>query len=118
MKPAFEEHRIDQALAKISDVMHHPSGGYGAPSWAETYSQQIVQALEELERRMRAHHMNLQHGSFPIAIYAARELNKFLQGASGDIANKDAAEVYYRCLADVVNELRPMDKQLVNEEAA
>jgi hypothetical protein len=26
MKPAFEEHRVDQALEKSADVIKHPSG--------------------------------------------------------------------------------------------
>lgn len=98
MKTAFEEHKVDQALGKISDVLGDTSGGYGAPSWAEAHGQDLVDALEQLEQRMRARHMNLQHGAFPLAIYAARELRKYLAGSQSDISNKDAAQVFYRCL--------------------
>lgn len=41
MKAAFEEHRVDQALGRISDVLHQPSGGYGAPSWAEAHGKDL-----------------------------------------------------------------------------
>jgi len=71
MKPAFEEHRVDQALNKIGNVLQQPSGGYGAPSSAEAHGKDLVEALEQLEKRMRAHHMMLQRGVFPVAIYAA-----------------------------------------------
>jgi hypothetical protein len=45
-------------------------------------------------------------GSFPTAIYAARELKKYLAGAKGDVANKDAAQVFYRVLVTLIEELR------------
>ncbi|HEV2696787.1 MAG TPA: hypothetical protein VGU90_02270 [Terriglobales bacterium] len=118
MKPAFEEHSVDQALGKISDVLHHPSGGYGAPSWAEAHGKDLLEALEQLKGRMRARHMNLQHGAFPVAMYAAREFRKYLAGARSDISNQDAAQVFYRCLAGLIDELRPLDQELAKEQAA
>jgi hypothetical protein len=65
MKPAFEEHRVDQALEKSADVIKHPSGGYGASSWAEAHGKGVVEALEELQERMRGHNLSLQQGRFP-----------------------------------------------------
>ena len=118
MKPAFEEHRVDQALNKIGDVLQQPSGGYGAPSWAEAHGKDLVEALEELEKRMRAHHMMLQRGVFPPAIYAARELRKYLGGAHSDIPNQDAAKVFHYSLLKLLEELRTLDEKLAKEEAA
>lgn len=118
MKAAFEEHKVDQSLAKIADVLNRPSGGYGAPSWAEVHGQDLVEALELLQERMRLRHINLQHGAFPLAIYAARELRKYLAGAECDIRSGDAAQVFYRCLVGLVDELRPLDQELAKEEAA
>ncbi len=63
MKPAFEEHRMDQALEKIADVIHHSSGGYGALSWAGVHGKDVVEALEQLEERMRARNLSLQQGA-------------------------------------------------------
>ena len=117
MKPAFEERRVDQALEKISEVLHQPSGGYGAPSWAEAHGNDLVEGLEQLEARMRARHMNLQHGVLPIAIYAAREFRKYVAGARSDISNQDAAQVFYRCLAGLIDELRPLDQDLAKQAA-
>ncbi len=45
MKPVFEEHGVDQALEKIAEAILHPSGGYGAPSWAETNGKDVVEML-------------------------------------------------------------------------
>ena len=117
MKPAFEERRVDQALKKMRDVLHGRSGGYGAPSWAEEESKDIVVGLEGLEERMRAQHVDVQHGAFPVAIYAARELRKYVAGARSDIANSDAAEVYYRSLVNLIEELRALDQQLAKQAA-
>ena len=118
MKSAFEQHRVDQALAKMAKVIHHPSGGHGAPSWAEAHSKDVLEGLRQLESRMRAHGMTLQHGALPVAVYAARELNKYFAGASSDIANKDAAEVFYRCLRGGIEELRSLDQELAGKDAA
>jgi hypothetical protein len=117
MKPAFEEHGMDQALEKTRDALHHRSGGFGAPSWAEAHAKDLVEALEELERRMRAQHVSLQRGAFPAAIYAARELRKYIAGAQSDIANADAADIYYRSLAGLIDELRPLDRELAKPAA-
>lgn len=118
MKPVFEEHKVDQALAELGNVLRKPSGGYGAPSWAAGHAQGIVKALEELEERMRARHMTVQEGVFPLAIYAARELRKHTEGARSDIPNHDAAQVFYRALTGMLRELRAIDQQLASEEAA
>lgn len=118
MKPAFEEHKVDQALGKIGDVLHQPSGGYGAPSWAEAHGKDLVEALQELGERMRAHDMMLQRGAFPMAIYGARELRKYLAGGHSDIPNLDAARVFHYSLVKLTGELRALDEKLAEEEAA
>lgn len=118
MKPAFEEHKVDQALAELGKVLRQPSGGYGVPSWAVGHAKDIVAALEELEGRMRSRHMTVQQGEFPATIYAARELRKYTEGTHSDIPNHDAAQVFYRALANLVQELRTTDQRLASEEAA
>ena len=118
MKPAFEEHKVDQALAELGRVLRQPSGGYGMPSWAVGHAKDVVKALEDLEERMRSRHMTLQQGVFPLAIYAARELRKYTEGMHADIPNHDAAQIFYRCLESLVQELRTTDQQLASQEAA
>jgi hypothetical protein len=118
MKPAFEEHKVDQALAELGKVLGKPSGGYGVPSWAVGHANDIVRALEEVKERMRLRHMTLRHGAFPLAIYAARELRKYIAGERSDIPNKDAAQIFYHSLINLVQELRTTDQQLASEEAA
>ncbi|HEU5335551.1 MAG TPA: hypothetical protein VFU27_06285 [Terriglobales bacterium] len=118
MRPAFEEHKVDQALEELGRVLREPSGGYGAPSWAVSHGNDVVNALEELEERMRSRHMSLQHGAFPLALYAARELRKHAEGARSDIPNKDAAQIFHRCLVSLTQELQTTDQQLASEEAA
>ena len=108
MKPAFEEHRVDQALAEIADVIHHRSGGYGAPSWAEAHGKDLVEALEQLGERMRTQNMTLQQGAFPVAIYAARELRQYVAGGKSDIPNNDAAKVFHRSLVNLIEQLRAL----------
>jgi hypothetical protein len=118
MKPAFEEHRVDQALEKIDDVLKSQSVGHGAPSWAEAHGKDLVEALQQLQERTRARHMSLQQGALPVAVYAARELRKYLAGGKSDIANKDAAELFYRALVGMIEELPALDQKLAREEAA
>jgi hypothetical protein len=118
MKPAFEDHNVDASLGKIADVLQQPSGGYGAPSWAVANAKDVVEALEQLRDRMRASDMSLQHGAFPLAIYAARELRKYVAGAECDIRNRDAAQIFHRCLTGLVDELRALDQELAKKEAA
>lgn len=118
MKAAFEEHRVDQAMAEIADVIHRRSGGYGAPSWAEAHGKDLVEALEQLGERMRTRSMTVQQGAFPVAIYAARELRQYVAGGKSDIPNNDAAEVFHRSLVNLIEQLRALDQQLAKEEAA
>ena len=118
MEPVFEEHKVEQALAELGKVLRQPSGGYGVPSWAAGHAKDIVKALEELEERMRSRHMTLQQGAFPLAIYGARELRKYTEGTHSDIPNHDAAQIFYRSLVNLVQELRTTDQELASEEAA
>ena len=118
MKPSFEEHKVDQALAELGKVLGKPSGGYGVPSWAVGHAEDIVKALEDLEERMRSRHMTLQQGVFPLAIYAGRELRKYAEGTHSDIRNHDAAQIFYRSLVNLLQELRTTDQQLASEKAA
>jgi hypothetical protein len=67
---------------------------------------------------MRARHMALQQGVFPLAIYSARELRKYAEGTHSDIPNHDAALIFYRSLVNLTQELRATDQHLASEEAA
>lgn len=66
---------------------------------------------------MRGHHLMRQRGVFPLAIYAARELRKYLAGAHSDIPHPDAAKVFHDLLVKLREELRT-DEELAKEEAA
>jgi hypothetical protein len=47
-----------------------------------------------------------------MALYTACELQKYLKPERGDIPNRDAARVYYRCLRSLIRELSQVDKEI------
>jgi hypothetical protein len=50
----------------------------------------------------------------PRALYAARELQKYVSGEKGDIRNVTAARVYLRALDSYLDELKEVDQDLDN----
>lgn len=111
MNSVLQKHNVGYALEKIGDFLRGNGSGVLA-GWPETSAKIIVEALQELEREMRAARLTPEASVLPLAAYTARELQKHLKPAPSDIANQNAARVYYRCLCSLIRELRQIEKQL------
>lgn len=111
MSSIFKKHNLNYALEKIGDYLRGTGSGVLA-GWPETSAKIIVEALQELEREMRAARLTPEATVLPLAAYAARELQKHLKPEPSDILNRNGARVYYRCLCSLVRELRETERQL------
>ena len=105
----FKAHNVAYALEKIGDFFRGSGSGILA-GWPETSAKIIVEALEELSENVRNAGMTAEATAIPMALYTARELQKYLRPERSDILNQDAGRVYYRCLRSVIRELSQIDK--------
>ena len=115
MASIFHKHNVSYAVDKIGDFLRGSGSGVLA-GWPETSAKIIVEALEELSTEMRGVGMTPEATVLPIGLYAARELQKYLRPERGDIQNRNAAHVYYRCLRSVVRELQQLEQRLAERQ--
>lgn len=107
----LKAHNIAYAIEKIGDFFRGTGSGILA-GWPETSAKIIVEALQELSVKLASAGVTPEATSLPMAIYTARELQKYLKPAPSDIPNRDAARVYYRCLRSLIRELSQVDKEI------
>jgi hypothetical protein len=107
----FKAHNVTYAIEKIGDFFRGTGSGILA-GWPETSAKIIVEALQELSVKLTSAGMVPEATVLPIALYTARELQKYLKPERSDILNQDAARVYYRCLRSLVRELAQVDKEV------
>lgn len=105
----FKAHNIAYAIEKIGDFFRGTGSGILA-GWPETSAKIIVEALQELSLKLGSAGVTPEATSLPMALYTARELQKYLKPERSDIPNRDAARVYYRCLRSLLRELSQVDK--------
>ncbi|HLK32403.1 MAG TPA: hypothetical protein VKT29_04895 [Terriglobales bacterium] len=111
MAAVFKKHNVAYALEKIGDFLRGTGSGVLA-GWPGTSAKIIVEALQELENEMRLAGVTPESTVLPLAAYTAHQLQKHLKPEPSDIANSNAARVYYRCLRSLVRELGQIDKQI------
>ncbi|HET7750967.1 MAG TPA: hypothetical protein VFK81_16380 [Terriglobales bacterium] len=107
----LKAHNVAYAIEKIGDFFRGTGSGILA-GWPETSAKIIVEALQELSVKLASAGVTPEATSLPMAIYTARELQKYLKPAPSDIPNRDAARVYYRCLRSLIRELSQVDKEI------
>jgi hypothetical protein len=72
---------------------------------APTSAEIIIAALEELKAKAKKWNANPDEIDLPNALYAARELQKFVNWQRSDVANESAARIYVDALRTLVAEL-------------
>jgi hypothetical protein len=107
----FKAHNVAYAMEKISDFFRGTGSGILA-GWPGTSAKIIVEALEELGTTIGKAGMTAEATALPMALYTARELQKYLKPERSDIPNREAARVYYRCLRSLIRELSQTDKEI------
>ena len=107
----FKAHNVAYAIEKIGDIFRGSGSGILA-GWPETSAKIIVEALQELSASLAAAGLTPEATPLPMALYTARELQKYLKPEHSDIPNRDAARVYYRCLRSLLRELSQTEKEL------
>ena len=107
----FKAHNVTYAIEKIGDFFRGTGSGILA-GWPETSAKIIVEALQELSVKLASAGFTPEATSLPMALYTARELQRYLKPERSDIANRDAARVYYRCLRSLLRELSQVDKEI------
>jgi hypothetical protein len=107
----FKAHNVTYAIEKIGDFFRGSGSGILA-GWPETSAKIIVEALQELSIKLAGAGMTPEATVLPMALYTARELQKYLKPERSDIPNRDAARVYYRCLRSLIRELSQTDKEI------
>ena len=107
----FKAHNVAYAIEKIGDFFRGTGSGILA-GWPETSAKIIVEALQELSVRLASAGLVPEATTLPMALYTARELQKYLKPAPSDIPNRDAARVHYRCLRSLIRELAQVDQEV------
>lgn|GEM_PF-1382532 len=107
----FKAHNVTYAIEKIGDFFRGTGSGILA-GWPETSAKIIVEALQELSGKLANAGFTPEATSLPMALYTARELQKYLKPERSDIPNREAARVYYRCLRSLIRELAQVDKEI------
>lgn len=113
----FKAHNVAYAMEKIGDFFRGSGSGI-LPGWPETSAKIIVEALEELRVNLQSAGVTAEATALPLALYAARELQKFLKPERSDIPNREAARVFYRCLRSAMRELSQTDKEIAQRLTA
>jgi len=109
MSAAFPKD-IDHLLDRIDEYLH--GTGTGALGAAPSAAKAIVEALDRLEEKLSFHDIEPDQTEVPRALYAARELQKYVNGEKGNIQNLTAARVYLRALHSYLDELEELDGEL------
>jgi hypothetical protein len=105
----FDQHDgTVHALEKIGEFIRHSGSGALIAYDVEI----IVGKLEQFEEKLRNHRAKPTETELPMALYAAKELQKFIKGEKGDIAGKISAEVYWRYLRSEIENLRKYEREL------
>jgi hypothetical protein len=107
----FKAHNVAYAIEKIGDFFRGTGSGILA-GWPETSAKIIVEALQELSVKLASAGVTPESTVLPMALYTARELQKYLKPEHSDIPNREAARVYYRCLRSLIRELAQVDKEI------
>lgn len=108
MSPVFETTSYD--LEKVGDFVHG-SGSGADPTWRGVAIQRIVNALEGLASKVRGQGHNPEESALPRALYAARELQKYIARNQSDISGQKCADVFTHYLRHEIRELREFERE-------
>jgi membrane-bound lytic murein transglycosylase MltF len=109
MASVFDGKNMPYAFEKISDFINGSGSGTAlAPTSAEI----IIAALEELKAKAKKWNANPDESDIPHALYAARELQKFVNRQRSDVANESAARIYVEALRAFFVDIQKYEKDL------
>lgn len=112
----FAGRNIGYCIEKLSDYIHHPTVEITA-YLAEFGWEQVVDALRDLEVKVRGYGANPENSQFPTALFAAMELQQYVSKQTCGITSELEASIYLQSLEHDLEELRRWERDL-DEEAA
>jgi hypothetical protein len=112
----FAGRNIPYSIEKLSDYIHHPGIEITA-HLAEFGWERVVDALRDLEVKVRRYGANPEYSQFPTALFAAMELQQYVSKQACGITSELEASIYLQSLEHDLNELRRWERDL-DEEAA
>jgi hypothetical protein len=112
----FAGRNIAYSIEKLSDYIHHPSIEITA-HLAEFGWERVVDALRDLEAKVRGYGANPENSQFPTALFAAMELQQYVSKQTCGITSELEASIYLQSLQHDLDELRRWERDL-DEEAA
>ena len=69
--------------------------------------------MEELKIKITEHDGDPEESMLPRALYAARQLQKYVNRQNSDIAGEMAARIYVQALRTYIKEMQDYEKELV-----
>jgi hypothetical protein len=111
MASVFDEGQISYALEKVGDFIRN-SGSGAHPQWSDSAIKVIINSLRAFREKAKKFGVEPSECDLDGAIYAACELQSFVTGDKSDIANRDVAAVYRGFLANKIEELRKLERDL------
>jgi hypothetical protein len=114
MASVFNKQHISYALEKLADYIHGSGSGATVPGWSDTASKVIIDSLRAFQDKLQEHNWSQdeREESVGIALYAACELQSFVNHDRSDIANSKAARVYRDFLGAKIEELCRLEQEL------
>ncbi len=109
MASVFDGKNPSYALEKLSDFINNSGSGVAlAPTSAEI----LVGALQELETKITEHNGDPEESMLPRALYAERQLQKFVNSQKSDIAGEMSARIYVQALRTYIKKMQDYEKEL------
>jgi hypothetical protein len=109
MASVFDGKNISYAFEKVGDYIRNSGSGVAL---APTAARILVGTLEELKTKMKGNNSDPDESELPSALYAACELEKYVNRKPSDIANASAAQVYVTSLRADVAEMQKYEKDM------
>jgi hypothetical protein len=112
----FAGRNINYCVEKLYEFIDHPNSPI-ATHIAEFGWEQIINALRDLEAKVRRYGANPENSQFPTALFAAMELQQYVSKQNCSIAGEIEARIYLQSLEHDLDELRHWERDLDEEGA-
>jgi hypothetical protein len=110
----FAGRNVGYCIEKFSDYIHHPNIEITA-CLAEFGWERVVDALRDLEAKIRRYGANPENSQFPTALFAAMELQQYVSKHNCAITSEIEASIYLQSLEHDLDELRRWERDLDEE---
>jgi hypothetical protein len=109
MASVFDGKNISYDFEKLHDYINNSGSGVAL---APTAAGILVSVLEALKIKIKENNLNPDESDLPNALYAARELQKYVNHQQSEIANTAAARVYVTSLRADFVEMQRYEKEM------